>query len=170
MKATLLGSLGASSPRQIEALINGIDRIMPFLISVPIGDRFRSIIADDVQSDPGELFAPEAFAEIRAGAKSIVIVDTTTIAIDGRKVRAFDPVWQQIIVELGLTGEAKIRPVAEITSGDITDSIDRISGARNALVDLLPERSLTVANKKKGGILGWLLVGAAAIYVKTKLA
>ena len=164
----MLGSLGASTQGELESMINGIDRIIPFLLAIPSGERGRSIIADDAQFGPGQLFSPEAFGSIRAGFRTFFVVDSTTVAIDGRKVRSFEPIWEKIVDALALTGAAKIKPVAEITARDINDSIDRLSEARDGLVGLLPERqSIT---KKRSSILGWLLVGAAAIYVKTKVA
>lgn len=168
MSLSLMGGLGASAT-EIVALIDGIDRIMPFILAVRPNQRFRSIIADDVQSE-GALFSPPAFAVIRGGSVSTFPVGANTIAIDGRKIRSFEPVWDDIVDALGLSGDAKIAPVAEITSRDVSDSIARLSAARDSLVELLPEREAAIAKKSKSSILKWLLLGAGALYIKTKIA
>lgn len=155
MRTVTLGRLAAVAPGDIQGVIAGIDRILPLLVSVPSAERFRSIIADDVALD-GELFSPEAFTAIRAGQVGIFLVDPNTLAIDGRKIREFLPVWNRIVLELGLAGEAKIRPVAEITSRDINDSIARLSDARNALIGV-PTR---IEQPKKRALWPWLLAGA----------
>ena len=137
MRITALSGLSAATQRQVEALIDAIDRIAPFLVAIPASERFRSIIADDAEIE-GQLFSPEAFAVIRAGTRSTFPVGVNTMAMDGRKIREFLPVWDKIVEELSLVGEARIRTVDEVTSRDINDSIDRVFSARNGLLGLLP--------------------------------
>lgn len=162
-----LSSLSAASDlsaRDIKRLTDAIDRIMP-LVFVREQFRDRSIMADDAEIE-GRLFSPEAFATIRAGTLSTFPVDDNLIAIDGRLIRNFIPFWDEIVKVLGLTGEAKIRPVDEVTSRDIRDSIARLSQARDALVELIPEGK---AQKKSGrGLLAFLVIGAGALIINYK--
>jgi len=169
-----LSAFGAATPvtaSQIRGLIDGIDSIFLILVRIPASERFRSIIADDVQDEDG-LFNPEAFAAIRSGGSSAFPVGANTIAIDGRKIRTFLPVWAAIRGALDLQGERRREPVSEITSMDVGESIDSLVLARSNLKDLIPSGDTPVATsqEKKGSLLGWLLVGAAAVYIKTKVA
>lgn len=132
-------------------MIEGIGRILPLLVGVPNEERFRSIIADDAEIEDGVLFSPEAFAAIRSGQAESVAVPENVMAIDGRKIREFLPVWERIIGVLGLSEDAKIRPVAEVTSRDINDSIGRLVDARAALLDTLPKQT------KKRALWPWVL-------------
>lgn len=173
-----LSAFGAATPvtaSQIRGLINGIDSILPILVRIPASERFRTIVADDAQDEEGEigLFSPEAFAAIRSGGSSAFPVGAHDIAIDGRKIRTFLPIWRDITDALDLPRDRRLNPVNEVTTPmDVEGSIDSLVLARSNLKDLIPSGDTPVATspEKKGSLLGWLLVGAAAVYIKTKVA
>jgi hypothetical protein len=167
-----LGDLSPSDTaarQRLQVMADHVGRVLALLRDVVLAERNRSVIADDALADDGRLFSAPAFAVIRAGTVTHFPVGANTMAFDGRKIREFLPIWTAIVAELELAGEARIRPFAEVTSRDITDSLARLSAARTRLLLKIGAiRDTKPAIAKSGGSLWPLFVGVVVAGVVIK--
>jgi hypothetical protein len=133
---------------------------------VPLAQRWRAPVAHDERDEGGELIDARAFKAIEGGAPYALVLENM-VAVDGRAMRQFEPVWKRVRELLQYTGAQRKNPVS-LSSSSVRGSLAQLLDARESLARLGPPKTRGVGMGLFVGALAAMatagLIGAAAGY------